>query len=119
RKTNSIVERSTPFVVAKIGLGRDELIDQVALGPHDLHAVVARALRKRRALDEARDRSPNAPAGERAWLERRDRGAHRRRRHREWMIGVAAGVEDLQGDPSASRVHGVRHDAMALELPAE
>ena len=44
-ETNPILERAAPFVVTKISLWRDELIDQVALGPHDLDTVIARALR--------------------------------------------------------------------------
>jgi hypothetical protein len=34
-------------VVALVGLRRDELVDQVALGAHDLDAVVAGLLRQR------------------------------------------------------------------------
>ena len=44
-ESNAILERAAPFVVTKISLWRDELIDQVALGPHDLDTVIARALR--------------------------------------------------------------------------
>jgi hypothetical protein len=41
---------AAPAVVAVVGLRRDELVDQVALGAHDLDAVVVGELAHRGAL---------------------------------------------------------------------
>ena len=49
RKANAIQERAAPRIVAMIGLRRDELVDEVTLGAHDLDTVVASSLRKLRA----------------------------------------------------------------------
>ena len=53
-KRMRLLERAAPLVVAVVGLRRDELVDEVALGAHDLDAVVAGALRERRARARSR-----------------------------------------------------------------
>ena len=65
RKTDPVLERPAPLVVAMIGPRRDELVDEVAFGSHDLDAVVAGALGELRAADIGGDRPAHAPAGER------------------------------------------------------
>ena len=49
RKTHAVVIRAAPFIRPAIGAGHQELVDQVALATHDLHAVVARVLGVARA----------------------------------------------------------------------
>ena len=45
RKGDAVLVAAAPGVVAVVGLRGNEFIDQVALGAHDLHAVIACALR--------------------------------------------------------------------------
>ena len=61
-KRMRFAKRAAPFVVAMIGLRRDELVDEVALRAHDLDAVVAGALREPRAARVVGDRLAHAPA---------------------------------------------------------
>ena len=58
-----------PLVRALVGLGDDELVDEVALGPHDLDAVVARLLRSLGAVDVVGDGLLYTSGGERTRLE--------------------------------------------------
>ena len=77
READPMLERPTPFVIALIGPRRDELVDEVTLGTHDLDTVVAGALGERRAARVIGDRLADAPTRQRPRLERRDRGTHR------------------------------------------
>ena len=61
READPVLERSAPFSLAEVRLCRDELVDEVALGPHDLHAVVPRVARKQRAAHVVRDGLALAP----------------------------------------------------------
>ena len=100
-----------------VGLRRDELIDEVTLGAHDLDPVVASPLREHRAAGVGGDGSAHAPTGERARTKRRDRRLERRGRDGQRVIRIAAGVQDLHPDLAAGRVHGVGDDAMLGHLP--
>ncbi len=117
RETDAVLERPAPLVVAVIGLRRDELVDEVALGPHDLHAVVSGAAGELRAARVVGDRLAHAPAGEAARAERADRRARRRRRDGERMKRIPPRVQDLQRDLAALGVHGVGDDPVARDLP--
>ena len=119
READAVEKRAAPVVVAQIRLRRDELVDQVALRAHDLDAVVAGALRERRAARVRRDGPAHAPSGQRTRAKRRDRRLERRRRDGERMVGVAAAVQDLHRDPAAGGVHGFGHRAMLRDLPGE
>ena len=64
REANAILEGTAPLVVAMIGLGCHELVDEVTLGAHDLDPVVAGALGQLRAADKRGDRPAHTPAGQ-------------------------------------------------------
>ena len=102
-----------------VGARGEELVDQVALGPHDLDAVVARpraragAPGRRRAIWRRTPRSDRARGREPA-----DRALHRRRRDAPGGERVAARVQDLQRDPAARLVHGIRDLAVLARLAA-
>ena len=119
RKADAVRVGAAPLVVAMVRARRDELVDEIAFGSHDLDAVVAGALREARAARVGGDRSAHAPARQRARLERRDRRAHRGRRHRQRVIGIAPGVQDLQRDLASRGVHGVGDQPMPADLPRE
>lgn len=55
RQADAVLVRAAPFVVALVGACGDELVDQIALGPHDLDAVIAGGLGQGGAVDEIGD----------------------------------------------------------------
>ena len=61
-KADAVLERAAPVVVAVVGARRDELVDQVALGAHDLDAVVAGALREHARSARSRRSSCRCPS---------------------------------------------------------
>ena len=117
REAHAMLEGAAPFVVAVVGLGRHELVDEVALRPHDLHAVVSRALRQLRTAHVVGDGLAHTPAGQAARAKRADRRTRRRWRDGKRVIRVASRVQDLQRNLSTRGVHGVRDDPVARELP--
>jgi hypothetical protein len=56
READAVFIAAAPFVVAVVGVGGDELVDQVALGAHDLHAVIAGTLGQRGGIGVVLDR---------------------------------------------------------------
>ena len=99
--------RAAPPVGAVVGVRREELVDQVALGPHDLDAVVPGAPGQPGRVDEVVDGPLDPARDRRAGLERRDRRLGRGRRDVERGVAVAAGVQHLQRDRAALGVHRV------------
>ncbi|KOS76514.1 hypothetical protein DM46_2853 [Burkholderia mallei] len=112
RQPHPVRVRAAPFVGALVRMQRDELVDQVAFGTHDLDAVVACLARELRAAHERANLPLDAARAQLMRRERRDRRFEPRRRDRERMIAVAAGMQDLQRDLAAVRVHRVRNHAM-------
>ena len=102
-----------------VGARGDELVDQIAFGAHDLDAVITCPLREARAADIRGDRPFDTPACKRPRPERRDRRADRRWRDRQRVIGVAAGVQDLERDPAARGMDGCGDQPMLRDLPGE
>ena len=117
REAHALLGRAAPGVAAPVGAGRQELIDQVALGAHDLDAVIAGLARQARAIDEGLDLALDAPTAEAARLEGIDRRLDRRRRHRQRVVAVAPGMQDLQADPAPGLVHGLGDDAVLVDFP--
>jgi hypothetical protein len=103
-KADPVHESAAPVVVPEIGLRRDELVDQVAFGTHDFDAVVAGVARKLRAADISGNRLADAPDGQPARTKARDRRAQRGRRNCQRVIGVTAGMQDLQRDLAPRRM---------------
>ena len=119
RKAHAVLQRAAPFVVAVVGPRRDELVDEVALGAHDLDAVVTGALRELRATRIVGDRLPHAPGAQPARRERADRRPRPRRRRRQRVIRVAPRMQDLQRDLAASVMDRVGDQPVAADLPWE
>ena len=106
----------SPLVGAVVGLGGDELVDEVALGAHDLHAVVAGLPGERGGAGEVLDGPLDLLRGELVRHHGADGGTQGARGHGVRGLGVAAGVQDLQGDPAALGVHGAGHQAVPGHL---
>ncbi|CAM5714575.1 hypothetical protein SCANM63S_03378 [Streptomyces canarius] len=107
---------AAPAVRAPVRPHRDELVDQVALGAHDLDAVVAglpgEAGGARVVLDGALD----VGVGQLAGHEGADGRLERARRDEVLVVGVAAEVQDLHRDPAALAVHGLGDGPVPLGL---
>ena len=116
REPAPLLGAATPRVDPLVGARREELVDQVALGPHDLDAVVAGLAGQPGGPGEGADLPPHAAVGEGAGRELRDRALHRRRRHAPRGVRVAPRVQDLQRDPPTRLVHGIRHLAVLAGL---
>lgn len=108
-----------PFVVAPVGMRGDELVDEIALGAHDLNSVVAGPLRALRAAGESGDRPSDSPVTQCARTKRRNRRLNGRRRDRKRVVGIAPGVQDLQRDLAADVMYRVGDDAVPADLPGK
>ena len=60
RQAHPVLVRSTPVVGALVGMGHEELVQEVTFGPHDLHAVIARLAGALGTGDDIRDLLFNA-----------------------------------------------------------
>ena len=106
-----------PGVVAPVGPRRCELVDQVALGAHDLDAVIARVPGQPGAVDERGDLSADPEGAERTrreWVDGRlqPRGCDLQR-----VVAIPSGVQQLQADPAAMCMHGPRHLPVLGDFP--
>ena len=81
--------------------------------------VVAGFLRQARTTRVVADRLADAPTRQRAWLEAVDRRAQARRCDVKRVVTVAAGMQDLQCDLAARRMHGVGDDPVLGDLPGK
>ena len=61
-KPPAVLRRAAPLVGALVGARREELVDEVALGAHDLDAVVAGLAGERGRRGEVVDLARDAPA---------------------------------------------------------
>ena len=107
---------AAPFVIALVGAGREELVDQVAFRAHHLHAVIARLARQRRAAGKVVDQRQDLIVAEGVRFKAVDWRLNGRRRDQVRLIAVASGVQDLQGDFTALAVYRVGHNAVVRQL---
>jgi hypothetical protein len=111
RQAHPVRVRPAPAVGALVGVGDQELVDEVALGAHDLDTVVAGLARQGGAVDEGLDLALDAALAQGARGEGGDRALDPRRGDHQRVVAVATGVQDLQRDVAALGVHrvGDRH----------
>ena len=117
RETHAPAGVATECVLALVGARRGELVEQIALRAHHLDAVVASVTGEPRGIHERLDLALDASGRQRARRERIDRRLEPARRDLQRVIAVAAGVQDLQADAAAVRVHGARDLAVLAHLP--
>ncbi|MCY1401763.1 hypothetical protein D9M71_168860 [compost metagenome] len=116
RQAHAVIKAATPAVGTLVGVGGEELVDEVTLGPHDLDAVVLGLLRQHGTGDEIPDLLFDALFVQLVRLERVDRRLDGRRRDLLGVVGITAGVEDLHADLAARLVHRLGDDAVLLGL---
>src|SRR5690606_11077140 len=109
RQAHPIFITAAPTVGALVDALDQQVVDEIALGTHDLDAVVAGYLGERGAIDEIDDllldpRLVQLPGGERI-----DRRLHRAGRYLLRSKGVAARMENLQADLATRLVHRLGH----------
>ena len=117
RQPHAVAVVAAPAVAAVVGVGDQELVDEVALAAHHFHAVIARFLRQPRAAHEGTDLALDATLGQLPRREPRDRALDARRRHAQRAVAVAPGVQDLQGDAATLGMHGRGDLAVPLRRP--
>ncbi|MNK95437.1 hypothetical protein D3C87_1156730 [compost metagenome] len=116
RQADAVLVGSAPFVVALIGAGGDELVDQIALGAHDLDAVIAGGLGQGGAAHKVCDGLLDLLTGQGVGGEGGDRGLDGRGCYQVGVVGVAAEMKDLQGDLAALGVDGGGDEAVMFSL---
>ncbi len=116
REAHPVLVRAAPAVLTVVGLRRDELVDEVALGAHDLHPVVAGLPGEAGGAGVVVDGPLDVGVGEFAGHEGADRGLQGARGDEVPVVGVPAEVQDLHRDPAALAVHGFGDDPVLLGL---
>ncbi len=114
REAHAVGVGAAVLVGALVGARGDELVDQVALGAHDLDTVVACDLGHLGAVGEVVDGALDLFGGQLARGHRGDRGLDGAGADQAGVVGVATEVQDLQGDLAAGFVHGSCHHLVLL-----
>src|SRR5690606_636708 len=107
RQAHAVLVAATPAVGALVGVGGEELVDEVAFRPHDLDAIVLGLLSQGGAIDEVLDLLLDALFIQFARFERVDRRLDSAWGHGLRAVGITTGVEDLHADLAARLVHGL------------
>ena len=110
RQTHAVLVATAPTVGAVVGVGGEELVNEITFRPHDLHTVVLGLLGQHGAVDEILDLFLDAFLVQLFRLERVDRRLNGARRYRFRAVGVATSVENLHADLAVRSVHGAGHD---------
>ena len=95
------------MVGAQVGFRRQELVDQVPLGPHDFHAVVAGLSGQDRRVDKVTDGALHPSRTQRPGLESSNGRLQGTRCHTKRGVGIATGMQNLQDDFAAFGMHGL------------
>ncbi len=116
READAVLIGAAPFVVALVGAGGDELVDQIAFGGHDLDGVISRILGQTRRVYEVGNGLFDLFARQRMRHERVDRGLDRRRSDQFRRIGIAAKMQNLHGDLAVMIVNGLGDDLVVTRF---
>ncbi len=107
---------AAPFVLALVSARGEKFVNQITFGTHHLYAVVTGFTRQRSAAGKVINQGEDFIMGEGVGRKAVDRGLDRRRRHQVWLIAVASGMQNLQGDFAALVVYRVSHDPVVRQL---
>ena len=116
REAAAVFGAAAVLVAALVGARRGELINQIALGAHDFHAVVAGFLGQLGGAREVLHRGAHFAGAHGLGLERVDRAFDRRGGAGKRVVAVAAGVQHLQRDLAAFAVHRLGNLAVVADI---
>src|SRR5450830_1307568 len=116
RQAHAVFVAAAPTIGTVVGVGGEELVNEVAFGAHDFHAVVFGGLGQQRAGDEILDLLLDARFVQLLGLERVDRRLDRARCNLLGAVGITTGMEDLHADLAAGGVYGAGHDLVLLRF---
>lgn len=88
-----------------VGVGRQELVNEITFRAHDFDTVVFGLLGQHRTGDEITDLLLDTLFVQRLGLERVDRCLDRARRHLLGAVGIAPGVKNLHADLATGLVY--------------
>ena len=114
RQLHALGVVAAPAVGALVGVAGQKLVDEVTLGAHDFHAVIPRLAGLGRAVDEGANLPLHATGRQLPRLERRNGGLQAARCHRQRVVGIAPGVQNLQRNLAARLVDGIGHHPVAF-----
>ena len=115
-ETTTVVRGAAPLVRTLVGAGSQELVDEVALGAHDLHAVITSLLGELGGLGVILDLLLHCLFRHLPRAKRSDGRLDCRRGNTPRGVGIAARVEDLQGDLAALFMHCIRDATVRASL---
>ena len=101
-QAHPVLVRSAPAVSALVGMGDEELVQEIPFRSHDLDPVIACLFGQHCGVHNICDLLFNAFLIQLVRREGGDRRFHRRGRHAFGPIGIATGVQDLHRDLAAS-----------------
>ena len=101
REPDPVGQRTAPLVSAVVGPPGQELVDQVALRPHDLHPVISGLPGEQGAAHVILNGSLHAPPTQNPRAELADGRLAFGRGHAERVVAITSAVENLQGNPPA------------------
>ena len=125
RETAAVFRIATVLVLALVGARRGELVNQVAFGAHDFHAIVTGLLGQVGRVGKILHRLLHLFGGHGLGLERIDRALDGRGRAGERVVTVTAGMKHLQGNLAPFPMYRigdltvVHHIKAAVEKPGE
>ena len=115
-EAHPVGQGTTPLVGAVVRSAGEELVDQIALRPHDLHPVVASFPSEQGTTHIIPNRPLHTPTAQDPWAELADGRLAFGRGHAKRVVAVASAVENLQGNPPARRVDCIGHFAVLGNL---
>ncbi len=104
-KTHPSSVIASPLILALVGTGREKLVNQIPLRPHDLHPIVARLAGKQGAAGKILDQGKDLIMGQSMRGKAVNGGSNSRGCHQLRLIAIAPGMQDLQGDFTALLVY--------------
>ncbi len=110
RQAHAVLIAAAPTVGPVVGVGRQELVNEIPFRAHDLDAIVFSLPGQHRARDEVTDLFLDPFLIQFLGLERIDRCLDRARRYLLGAVGVASGMENLHADLATGLVNGPGND---------
>ena len=92
-----------------VGLGRNELVDQIPFRPHHLHPIVPSLAGEHRRLHELTDGPLHTARRQCTGLESGNGRFQGARRHAKRRVGIPTGMQDLHHNFASLLVHRMGH----------